>query len=131
MNKELMQAGAYFEKFSSLKTGGLKLEFTTQETIAPEILTWLMTSKNKLGYLFFSADRIEATDIKDLPKIDRSLYDEAKTPSQRLRSCIYILHEQREHAKGNLDSAKVKATFQNFYDEKMEQLIAWVKNKFD
>jgi hypothetical protein len=128
---KIMQIGAYFEKFTSMKTGSLKMEFSTQENVAPEILAWLLTSKNKLGYLFFSQTQIEAVDMTKLPKIDRTLYDGAKTPSQRLRSVLYVLHEQAEHGKGNMDEAKIKAKFQDFYNEKMEQMIAWIKNKLD
>ena len=46
---------------------------------------------------------------------------EGKTPSQRLRSVLFILWEQEG----------AKETFDTFYIERMENIIDWVKNKLD
>lgn len=118
-----LQIPAYLNKYSSLSAGGLKIEFITQENINPELLTGIISQKDKLGYLFFGVKQIEAVDLLNLPKVDKSKYMDAKTPSQRLRAVLFLLWQQT--------SKENKTEFEDFYIEKMEQIINWIKEKLE
>ncbi len=55
----------------------------------------------------------------DIMKVDSEF--KVKTPSQRVRGCLFILWEK----EGRPD------TFENFYSRKMEMIIEWLKQKLD
>jgi hypothetical protein len=119
MDKIPLQVSAYLNKFSSLTSGGIKFEFTTQENINPELLTEFFKNKDKLGYLMFAVRQIEFVDMAELPKIDQSKYVNGKSPSQRLRNLLWLIHQ----AKGGK-----KETANDHYNEVMEMLIEKYKN---
>lgn len=126
-----LQIPAYLESYKSTMTKGVKLTFSTNENIDANLLSNILSLQNKLGYLFFGAELIEAEDLAQLPKIDKNLYAEAKTPSTRLRSVIYLWHKKNEEEKGVVDQVDINKTFQTFYDAIMEKLINYCKEKLN
>jgi len=109
-----LQIPCYLHKFQSLAKS-FKFEFITQENIKPEQLTQIMKFLDKLGWLSFNLEMIQATDLTDLPKIDFLKYPDRKSPSQKLRSILFLLHMRKGGTKEN---------FQIAYDNYMERLIA-------
>lgn len=61
---------------------------------------------------------VESPDVPEY-KVNKDL--ETKTPSQRLRASLYILHQQ----------TKPDTDFQTFYTEHMEKIIQFVKDKLE
>jgi len=121
------QIPCYLNGFRSISTGGLKFEFITMENVSPEDLTKIMQFKDKLGYLSYNVNIIEAEDIlklKDL-KVDKTKYVNAKTDSQRLRAVLYLLYT---HDGGNPDD---KEAIELHYHEHMEKLINFIKDKLN
>lgn len=123
MNKQIFQVPAYIVRDKSLTGGGRQFTIETLENLTPEHLQRLISLENKLGWFTFNVDKIEAVDLINLKdiKIDKSKYDKAKTPSQRLRSVLYIIWEK-------LGS---KGVFQVYYDDILEKLINNYKEKLD
>ncbi len=122
-NKIPLQIPSYLNKYSSMVSGGLKIEFITQENVDAELLSNIISLKDKLGWLFFGVKQIEAVDLIDLPKIDKTKYVDAKTPSQRLRAVLFLLWQKTAKENG-VDKDK-------FYEDQMEKIINWVKEKLD
>jgi hypothetical protein len=122
IDKRPFQIPAYLQKYQSISSGGMKMEFITQENIQPEDLLKFMKFLNKLGWLSFNVDMIEFVDIEPLIniKIDGAKYDNGKSPSQRLKSVLYLIHQATGGSKEN---------FQQYYDSIMEQLINRYKDK--
>jgi hypothetical protein len=131
MNDKPISIPAVLESYKSTLTKGLKLTFCSNENVAPELLSWIIQFQNKLGYLFFGVKQIEAVDLQDLPKIDTSKYAEGKTPSTRLRNVLYLLYQKKQHETGNMDDAKIKAGFNEYYQIIMEKLIEQYKAKLN
>ena len=122
MDKQIFQIPGYIVRDKSMNGGGRQFVIETQEALNPEMVTRLISLENKLGWFTFSVDVIEAVDIKPLinKKIDAAKYDKGKSPSQRLRSVLYLIHQATGGTKEN---------FQQYYDSIMEQLINKYKDK--
>lgn len=117
MDKMIFQIPATIVRDKSLMGGARQYVLESQEILDPEHLQRLISLENKLGWFTFSSEIIEAVDIvklKDI-KIDKSRYEDAKTPSQRLRSVLYIIWEKTIDPK--------KESFQQYYDRIIEGLI--------
>lgn len=65
--------------------------------------------------------RFRPVDSPDVPEHKVNADLNQKSPSQRLRACLYILHQQ----------SGVKESFEDFYNKKMEQIIDAVKGKLN
>lgn len=122
MDEQILQIPSVLDKFESKMNGSVKFVFTTQEMIKPESLTFIMSLLNKVGNLLFTVRQIEATDLVDLPEPDTTKYDKGKTPAQRLRSVIFILHQQKGGSEKD---------FPAYYDKAMETLIQDVKARLE
>lgn len=98
----------------------LRITVDTQETLTPESMAKLFTLKDKVGWFFFAeqAEKLPTTiDTIDLPEIH--LEDGEKSPSQRLRSVLYIYWQQ----------TKNKDDFELFYRRWMERAVDKIKEK--
>lgn len=95
--------------------GGLSVGFHTKE-LSPNEKLDIMNLFNQTGWLLFSADPVEESDIPE-----KKSEFEVKTPSQRLRGVLYVLWEQLGK----------RGDFQDFYKVKMESFIEALKNKID
>jgi len=91
-------------KVTTLKDHSVKIELVTRE-LSPE----------QLAEIFFNVNK----EILKIEIPDDS--EDSKSPSQRLRSVLYIWWEQSGKEKYN--------TFPLFYSHKMEQFIDQIKEK--
>lgn len=121
MNEDigLLQVPSEISKVETMRNGALKLRIDTQENLSPEVRTKIMSMSDKLGWLTFSVRVITPEDIIDLPEIKND--SSSKTPSQRLRSVIYVLYNQ-EGKPGD---------FEQYYTTKMNKIIDWIKEKIN
>jgi len=107
---------AAITKVTTMRDKTIRLQVDCQETDA-ETMTDLFRLNDKLGWFFFHESPIKEIDTKKLPEI--KLERGQKTPSERLRSCLYVLWE----------SEKTDMDFDNYYLNKMNSIIEWIKTK--
>lgn len=107
------QIPAILEGITALKDGGLSIRFHTNEVNDQDKLS-AMSYFQKFGWLLF-ADQ-EHDDSTELEQIRRDTG--GKTPSQRLRSTIYV-----EYQQSNIKDQ----TFEQYYARKMEKFIEYIK----
>jgi len=112
----IFQVQSTINSVRTLVDGGTKLDVVTNE-LNPEELASLFGLKGKFGWFCFKENPLNAEDIKDLPdaKIDKG----DKTPSQRLRSVLYVLWTQSDRSK----------TADEFYKYYMDKIIESIKEK--
>lgn len=103
---------------STRKDGSFKLVFETQELNANDGAQ-LLSLRNKIGWLLFSADEISPDDIPE-QQIDPDEYC-GKSPSQRLRSVLFVYWKQ----KGS------NGTFNQFYNSQIEKWIDQIKERLE
>jgi hypothetical protein len=108
------QVPATLEGVSLLKDGGVSLRYHTNELTADEKVV-VSGYYQKFGWLLFS----EQEHDEDLLKLEDIRKDiGGKTPSQRMRSVLYVLYSQ---------SGRLDLTFEQFYAEKMNRIIDQIK----
>lgn len=107
---------ATFSKITSRADRSYKIEFETREL--GEDAVKLMTMLQSEGWLLFSPNELEATDVPD-EKADAMTGQ--KTPSKRLRSVIFLLWKNRGQ----------NGSFETYYQTQMEQIIDQLKSKLD
>lgn len=108
-------APAILTRVSSRADGGLTLSFATNELELKQ-KAMALEYHNKFGWLLFKDSQIEQADV---PEADPT--DETKSPSQRLRACLFILWTQRGK----------KGDFEFFYRDQMEKITNKVKACLD
>lgn len=91
-----------------------RLTFHTSREIKKEELLKILDSSGSEGWLLWSPNEMRQTDI---PTQDASV--EGKTPAERLRNVLYVLHKQ----SGSTED------FTAFYNAKLEELINRIKEK--
>lgn len=111
----MIKLPAYFTRFGSKSDGSASLGFNTQELSASDFAI-LKENLNNFGFLLFKENQIQDEDI---PTED--MEDKEKTPSKRLRACLYVLWEQTGK----------KSPFELYYREQVEKVIDHIKNKLD
>lgn len=109
-----VQLDAILGGISTRSDGSLSLRFSTLE-LSPEHTIPLLELRNQNLLMTLSP-----TDSHEPPQ-EIVAEKDAKTPSQRLRSVLYVLW-------CSLDE-KSRGTFNQFYDIKMEKIIIWIKDK--
>lgn len=114
---EPVKVTATLEKASTMKDRSIRLTFETQELPADKCGD-LFNMRNMLGWLIFAPSTVESIEVPSEPP---SEFRNDKTPSKRLRDHIFIWWKQ-SGAKGDSES---------FYREKMEKIIASVKEKLE
>lgn len=113
---KIYQAPAQISKITTMSDKTLRLQVDCQE-ISPDEEALIFSTRNKLGYFAFAEREIKVEDL-DLPDFVKEFKDE-KTPSQRLRNTLFVLHEQTD----------TKESFDDFYKRKIEEIITHFKNK--
>lgn len=108
-------APAILDKATTMKDGSIKVQFETQEE-NPESIANLFSLRNKMGWLIFAPNEVEEVD---LPEDPASMGRNAKTPSQRLRSVLFL----------NWDRMGRKMEFGDYYKREMEKIIELYKEK--
>jgi hypothetical protein len=117
MDEMLLQVPGEISKVETMRNGALKLRIDTQENVSPEVRAKIMMMVDKLGYFTFAARLIQPEDIADLPELKRE--EDGKSPAQRLRATLFVLFNQEKPEGG----------FELFYQQHMQKLIDFVKNK--
>lgn len=108
---------ATITKVTTMRDHTVRLQVDCQQ-IAPADMAELFLLGETQGWFFFKENPIKEINVKDLPPLEPSL---KQTPSQRLRSVLYLLWQQENP----------KQTFEQFYEIKMTQLISFVKAKLE
>lgn len=112
------QVPATLEGVSTLKDGGVSVRLHTQE-LSPEEKAIAMGYQNQFGWLLFKPEQHDEKELEQLEHIRKDTG--GKSPSQRLRSVLFVLYQQ-----GSRDT-----TFDQFYSMKMEQIIDNIKSRLD
>ena len=118
-DKKMLSAAATLDSCSLHKDGSASIRFSTQELKDEDLLT-IKRFYGHFGELLFSENPIQP---KDIPQHDPEF--EGKTPSQRLRGVIFVLHSQLK------EKGKTTLKFEDFYQGQLENLISQYKEKLD
>jgi hypothetical protein len=123
MENEILQIPSIIPQdgIKTMKDGGVRIVVETQELL-PEDITTLMRLRNQIGYFVFKPEKFIEEDIISLPE-KYELEAGEKTPSQRLRSVLYVFWDQKKRDKG--------VDFNSFYKDQMERFIRTVKEKLE
>lgn len=122
MKKEtLLQIAATIETIKSRKDGTWSFHIGTQE-LDEEQTTAVIGLNRKQGWFIFKENAIVEADLLNIPEVQPEFKTD-KTPSQRLRACLYVLWEQKYK--------KQYKAFEDFYKVQMEKISSWVKEKLE
>jgi len=116
----LLQIPAQIEKIETLSDGSIKIVSITQE-LTPDDMTTLFALRNKLGWMLFKETRIKEEDLVKIPDEVKE-FKEDKTPSQRLRSVLWINWR---------DNTGQKEDFNTYYGKVVESIIKQFKSKLE
>jgi hypothetical protein len=111
----MLKVPSTISRIVTMADGGLRLHVDTQELTASDKAV-LMNLYNQLGYFVFAPANEMITD-KDIPT--EQLEPSEKSPSQRLRGVLWILHEK----KGGKPE-----DFEVFYRRYLEKIISKLKD---
>jgi len=111
------QAPAILTGVRATNDNGLALSFRTNELSNEEKVT-AMAFHQRFGWILFRENQFAEVDVPDTDAPN----DEDKTPSQRLRSVLYILFQQK---------GKPGENFEAFYRLNLEKAIERVKRLLD
>lgn len=100
------------------KDGSASISFDTRELTAEEIFS-IMGLRHAEGWMTFSPNQDDVEVPEENAEVD------TKTPSQRLRSVLYVLY------KKDMEENKFVGLFETFYKERMEKIIEMLKRKLD
>tara|TARA_R100000329_G_scaffold10892_1_gene12113 strand:- start:1030 stop:1395 length:366 start_codon:yes stop_codon:yes gene_type:complete len=108
-------------KVSTLADGSLSINIHTQE-LQDEVMMKLFNLRKKPGMVLISSDSIGQKEV-DLVEEYTSDFDigKGKTPSQRLRSVLYVVWEQGDQ----------KYDFPIWYESQMDRIINKYKSILD
>lgn len=113
----MLQVPATIEAVSTRADRTIKIVVGTQE-LSSEDNAELMKLAHSMGYFLFKDSPVSEKEVVDIPDFTPE-YKGEKSPSQRLRAALYVLWEQQGKQGG----------FEQFYRERMEKLITFVKEK--
>lgn len=111
---------AILENYTPRKDGSFTLKFGTQE-LGDDDLLQINRTKGGFGNLLFQENEIQPEDIEKLEESDIG----GKTPSKRLYNTLYVLHQKTEKN----DDGTFKIEWEQYYKQKMEKFIEFVKGK--
>ena len=111
------------ESISTRRDKTLKVVIGTQE-LSPNKVTELMTQwSNGYGVMSFKGSTFTGAEVEVLKDIKLDAEElGSKTPSQRLRSTLYVLYER--NPEGYKD-------FTSYYISAMERIISMVRKKIE
>jgi len=112
------QIPATIEGMRTLKDGGIRLTIDTNE-LAENEMAKVFSLKEKFVWLAISETAIKEDEL-NIPEVMMEFKNE-KTPSQRLRNTIFVYWSQY----------KPTPTFDEFYKQKMEQIISFIREKLN
>lgn len=106
------------DSYRPRKDKSFVLTFSTAEIREHEMLA-IHNLHGKVGALFFSEKNIiETNDILKLDRIDKEINN--KSQSQRLRSILFLLHQQ---------NGGTNQDFKEYYENETDKIINHYKNK--
>ena len=124
MNRKGVLFAGGVESVATRVDGTVKVTIGTQELNA-ESMTRLFSLLRQTGMIYVSPDVIDNEAVEIIDKHQSELEPEykaqAKTPSQRLRNILYIYWEQNSK----------QDSFDDFYKNKIEEIINHYKSKLD
>jgi hypothetical protein len=127
---DIFQIPAVLNKYESKANGSVKFIFTTTEKLPGQMLTTIMEFLDNCGWLNFAVRKIEAQDIVKLPEIDPVMFDEKKSPSERLRNTIFCYFCQKKGVdKNGKKPPKFDSEFREYYLKAMDNIINAYKEK--
>lgn len=95
----MFQISSCIESISTRADNTIKLVIGTQE-LPPEQAVEIFKLKGKLGWILFSENPLEAKDIPNEPATE---FKNEKSPSQRLRNCLYVWWEKNTNRSKPFD----------------------------
>lgn len=115
MNK-ILQFPSALGTIKTMVDGGVSISLRTPE-LPPEELAILFSLKGGQFWTALAEAPMKAEDL-DIKEVR---LDSPKTPSERLRSVLFVYWNQN----------KPTPTFDEFYNKKMGEIIDWIKSKLD
>jgi len=116
----MFQIQAFIDGVKTLKNNSLKITIETQDTktLTSNEMAELFKLNDKHVWVAFKEQSVK---VEDLDIKESNEFKSDKSPSQRLRSVLYVYWE------------KYKPTddFDSFYRKKMEDFINLIKDKLD
>lgn len=106
--------------FSSKVDGSLSLRVNTQEVDEGEIAD-IASCRNAFGWWHFFPNQEQ--DVEDAPPETDAHRDDGKSPSQRLRDIMYVLHKEMQK------QGLTNVPFQTFYLQSFEKICEHYKAK--
>ncbi len=116
MNKTTIHLPAILNPISRRKDKSCKLSLDTRELNHEEILTLMSLEGSEMWICL-------APNQEDLQVPDEPAEVDEKSPSERLRSVLFVWYKQE------VDAGKFVGLFETFKREKMEKIIEGVKSK--
>lgn len=116
-NNRIIQVPVTLDSANRKKDRSVKLSFTTTREISTEEYLTIDEYYQSIGWLLFKENEFNDEDV---PK--EQAESDTKTPSQRLRSVLYVYH---------LENGGAPETFRQFYEASLEKYINNVKEKLD
>jgi hypothetical protein len=113
METKLLKIGAILDNINSRKDGSIKMVFESQELGDDEALA-VVKMRNRFGWLLFAPNEL---DERHVPTEPAPLFEDDRSPSQRLRSVFFVRWQQLKSV------GKVEASFNEYYRLRMEALI--------
>ena len=125
MENLLLQIPSEITKVTTMNHNALRLQIDTQEDLIPQAQAMIFGYKGKPGIFAFShPDKPIKKDDLLVPEYKPS-EEEKKSPSQRLRSVLFLLWEER----GKKDLFNNDCDSDTFYRQMMEKIIEHYKQQ--
>ena len=112
----IFQAQAQIQSVQTLTDGSIKLSVVTQE-LRPEDLTQLFRLRGKLGWFLMKETEIKSEEI---PTEEITLEGRYKTPSQELRSVLFIYWREKTDQSTDFDTVWYPSQMRKFKDKVLE-----------
>jgi len=110
-----------YDNFRRLKEGAFSLLFTTAKICDKEDILTFNEVVGQTGKILFETDTGSEVDILEVKTDDLT----NKTPSERLRSVLWVLQRQE------LKREPTNEEFRVFYNDWMDRMILGIKAKLD
>lgn len=117
MNNKVIELPVTLDGATRRKDRSVSLRFTTLFEVSHEDMGVIDTFHQDAGYLLFKANKFTDSEV---PEDDAPT--DLKSPSQRLRSILYVYHMEKDG-----DPAK----FPEFYNSTLEKYIQKIKDSLD
>lgn len=110
----MFQVPSYIQGLRTLADNTIRLTVDCQE-LSPEECAQIFMLKGKQGWFVFKENEIKAEDIPDT----NVEFKGDKTPSQRLRNCLYVYWKEQTSQTED---------FNTFYTKWIEKKLEEIKN---